>query len=90
MPYPDLSTKEKAQEFIGLDMKKHNDDKKVFIETVLPVWVKTAGEREKGYDLKNQDWHEQAERGRLTEEAVLDIVEGIFRNNAIRLFRLSI
>ena len=51
--YPDISTKEKAQEFIGLDMKKHNDDKKIFIETVLPEWVKTAGEREKGYDLKN-------------------------------------
>lgn len=53
VPYPDISTKEKAQEFIGLDMKKHNDDKKVFIETVLPEWVKTAGERENGYDLKN-------------------------------------
>ncbi len=53
VPYPDISTKEKAQEFIGLDMKKHNDDKKAFIETVLPEWVKMAGEREKGYDLKN-------------------------------------
>ncbi len=53
VPYPDISTKEKAQEFIGLDMKKHNDDKKVFIETVLPGWIKTASEREKGYDLKN-------------------------------------
>lgn len=53
VPYPDISTKEKAQEFIGLDMKKYNEDKKVFIETVLPGWIKTAGEREKGYDLKN-------------------------------------
>jgi nitrite reductase (cytochrome c-552) len=53
VPYPDISTKEKAQEFIGLDMKKHNDDKKAFIETVLPEWVKKAGERENGYDLKN-------------------------------------
>lgn len=47
VPYPDISTKEKAQEFIGLDMKKHNADKKVFIETVLPGWIKTASEREK-------------------------------------------
>lgn len=53
VPYPDISTKEKAQEFIGLDMKKHNDDKKVFLETVLPGWIKTANEREQGYDLKN-------------------------------------
>ncbi len=53
VPYPDISTKEKAQEFIGLDMKKHNSDKKVFIETVLPEWDKIAAEREKGYDLKN-------------------------------------
>jgi len=34
-------------------MKKHNSDKKVFIETVLPEWDKIAAEREKGYDLKN-------------------------------------
>jgi nitrite reductase (cytochrome c-552) len=50
IPYPDISTKAKAQDFIGLDMKKHNDDKKIFLETVLPGWVKEATEREKSYD----------------------------------------
>ena len=50
IPYPDISTKAKAQDFIGLDMKKHNDDKKIFLETVLPVWVKEAAERENSYD----------------------------------------
>jgi nitrite reductase (cytochrome c-552) len=54
VPYPDISTKEKAQEFIGLDMKKHNADKKVFLETVLPEWLRAAAEREKGYDQKGQ------------------------------------
>ena len=54
VPYPDISTKEKAQEFIGLDMKKHKADKKVFIETVLPEWLKVAAERENGYDKKDQ------------------------------------
>lgn len=42
---PDISTKEKAQEYIGLDMNKLREDKKVFLETVVPVWDKTAEER---------------------------------------------
>jgi nitrite reductase (cytochrome c-552) len=53
IPYPDISTKAKAQEFIGLDMDKHNDEKKIFLETVLPGWIEAANEREKGYDLEN-------------------------------------
>ncbi len=36
--YPDISTKEKAQQFIGLDLKKMEEDKKVFIETIVPQW----------------------------------------------------
>lgn len=42
---PDISTKEKAQQYIGLDMDKLREDKKVFLETVVPVWDKTAEER---------------------------------------------
>jgi nitrite reductase (cytochrome c-552) len=52
IPYPDISTKDKAQEYIGLNMKKLNDDKKVFLETVVPEWIKAGEEREKGYDNK--------------------------------------
>jgi hypothetical protein len=33
-------------------MKKLNDDKKVFLETVVPEWIKAGEEREKGYDNK--------------------------------------
>lgn len=48
--YPDISAKAKAQEFIGLDMKKLNSEKQVFLETVLPEWIKEGKEREKDYD----------------------------------------
>lgn len=36
---PDISTKEKAQKFIGLDMDKLRRDKKEWKETVLPQWI---------------------------------------------------
>ncbi len=51
VPYPDISTKAKAQEFIGLDTNKLNSDKKEFIKNVLPEWMKEAEEREKTYDV---------------------------------------
>jgi len=43
---PDLSTKEKAQQFIGLDMPKLFQSKEEFIKTILPQWDKTAEERQ--------------------------------------------
>lgn len=42
IPLPDVSTKEKAQKYIGLDMAKLKADKKRFIETVVPKWIKEA------------------------------------------------
>lgn len=50
IPYPDIATKAKAQEFIGLDMQKLNEDKKDFLKTIVPQWMKEATEREKTYD----------------------------------------
>ena len=47
--YPDISTKAKAQDYIGLDMKKLNDEKKIFLESVAPQWTNTGKEREKSY-----------------------------------------
>jgi len=44
--YPDISTKDKAQAYIGLDMKKLKEEKEVFVKTVLPEWDKKAEERE--------------------------------------------
>ncbi|HLN53941.1 MAG TPA: ammonia-forming cytochrome c nitrite reductase [Lentimicrobium sp.] len=43
---PDLSNREKAQAFIGLDMTSLNQHKDEFIRTVLPEWTKKAAERE--------------------------------------------
>lgn len=39
---PDISTKDKAQAYIGLDMKTLKDNKKKWIETVVPKWVEKA------------------------------------------------
>lgn len=52
IPYPDISTKEKAQAFIGLDMDKLNSEKKTFLETVIPNWDAQAAEREETYLVK--------------------------------------
>ena len=46
VPVPDLSTKEKAQAFIGLDMDKLNAEKQEFLKNVAPKWdaeAKAAG-----------------------------------------------
>jgi nitrite reductase (cytochrome c-552) len=51
LPYPDISTKAKAQAFIGLDMATLNQEKKEFLETVVPEWLKKAQEREDSWDV---------------------------------------
>jgi nitrite reductase (cytochrome c-552) len=51
VPYPDITTKAKAQEYIGLDMDKLNSEKQEFLKTIVPQWEKEAAEREKTYDI---------------------------------------
>ena len=51
VPMPDLSTKEKAQEFIGLDIEQLEAEKANFKENLLPQWLKDAKEREAKMDL---------------------------------------
>jgi nitrite reductase (cytochrome c-552) len=46
VPMPDLSTKEKAQAYIGLDMEKFRQAKGKFLKTVVPEWDKKAEERQ--------------------------------------------
>jgi nitrite reductase (cytochrome c-552) len=53
IPLPDISTKAKAQEYIGLDMKKLRSDKKSFLDKVIPEWIQKAKEREAEYPTKN-------------------------------------
>lgn len=42
IPLPDISTKEKAQTYIGLDMKTYRAKKQRFLDTVVPKWIETA------------------------------------------------
>lgn len=46
VPYPDISTKAKAQEFIGLPVEKMKEDKQRFLKELAPEWDKNAKERE--------------------------------------------
>jgi nitrite reductase (cytochrome c-552) len=43
---PDISTKEKAQKFIGLDIEKLRKDKKEFLEKVVKEWDEKAKQRQ--------------------------------------------
>lgn len=45
---PDISTKEKAQKFVGLDMSAIVKDKENFLKTTVPEWNKKAKERQGG------------------------------------------
>ncbi|NCB19195.1 MAG: ammonia-forming cytochrome c nitrite reductase [Bacteroidia bacterium] len=47
IPVPDISTKEKAQQYIGLDMPKLKADKEKFMTTIVPEWLAKAKENER-------------------------------------------
>ena len=53
VPYPDISTKAKAQEFIGLPMEELKEEKETFLETVVPRWKQMAKQREEQYEVVN-------------------------------------
>ena len=42
IPLPDISTREKAAKYIGLDMKKLKSQKKDFLDTIVPKWIESA------------------------------------------------
>lgn len=44
VPMPDISTKEKAQKYIGLDIPADKKAKEKFLAAKVPVWVKEAKE----------------------------------------------
>jgi nitrite reductase (cytochrome c-552) len=52
IPYPDIDSKAKAQQFIGLDMPKLNTEKQDWLQTVVPQWMNAGKEREKTYDAE--------------------------------------
>lgn len=42
VPLPDISTKEKAQQYIGLDIPAEKEAKDKFLKEVVPVWLQKA------------------------------------------------
>lgn len=53
VPYPDIATKAKAQEFIGMDQPALQAEKNLFLEKVIPEWDRKAAEREAEYPVKS-------------------------------------
>jgi nitrite reductase (cytochrome c-552) len=53
VPYPDIATKAKAQEFIGMDQPALQAEKDLFLEKVIPEWDRQAAEREAEYPVKS-------------------------------------
>ena len=51
VPMPDISSKEKAWAYIGLDGKKLQADKAEFLKTVVPKWVQSAKQQGKLIEL---------------------------------------
>ena len=49
VPYPNIETKAKAQEFIGLPIEKMEADKARFLKELAPKWDEAAKKREANY-----------------------------------------
>jgi nitrite reductase (cytochrome c-552) len=52
IPYPDIDTKLKAQQFIGLEMAQLEKEKAEFLQTIIPKWIEEADKRQKEWDLQ--------------------------------------
>ena len=47
VPMPDISTKAKAQAYIGLDMPKLVAKKRSFLDEIVPKWINDAKQKGK-------------------------------------------
>lgn len=52
VPYPDIETKAKAQQFVGLPMDQLRNNKQKFLEQIVPKWLQEAQEREESWEVK--------------------------------------
>ena len=50
VPMPDISTKAKAQAYIGLDIPAMESKKAAFMETIVPQWLSIAKDNGKLLD----------------------------------------
>jgi nitrite reductase (cytochrome c-552) len=53
LTFPDVSTKQKAQQYIGIDLNKLKADKEEFKKNTFPIWDQKAKERELKYTVKD-------------------------------------
>ncbi|UXX78323.1 ammonia-forming cytochrome c nitrite reductase subunit c552 [Reichenbachiella carrageenanivorans] len=53
IPLPDISTKAKAQEYIGLDMEELEKEKDYFKENIIPKWLEEAKQREEKLEVES-------------------------------------
>ena len=51
VPYPDIETKAKAQEFIGMPAEKLKQQKEDFLKNLAPKWKEEAKKREEGWEV---------------------------------------
>ncbi|WP_435139580.1 ammonia-forming cytochrome c nitrite reductase [Formosa sp. A9] len=52
LDFPDVSTKEKAQHYIGIDLEQLKKEKEAFKKNLIPVWLEKAKERESKMGIK--------------------------------------
>lgn len=50
--FPDVSTKEKAQHYIGIDLEQLKKEKEAFKKNLIPIWLEKAKERESKMGIK--------------------------------------
>ncbi|MBU2914017.1 MULTISPECIES: ammonia-forming cytochrome c nitrite reductase [Reichenbachiella] len=52
LPYPDITTKDKAQQLMGIDRVALEKEKEEFKKNIIPQWLEEAKKREEGMGVK--------------------------------------
>ncbi len=55
VPLPDVSTKEKAQAYLGIDLEQLQSEKQIFLEDVVPEWLAEAQARHQRWNERKAD-----------------------------------
>ena len=55
IPLPDVSTKAKAQAYLGIELEQRQREKNEFLRTVVPEWLQRADERHRQWDAGERD-----------------------------------
>lgn len=55
VPLPDVSTKEKAQTYLGIDLEARRAEKQIFLDEVVPRWLAEAEARHRRWDERKAD-----------------------------------